>query len=371
MGAIVVSTEDICMDLTLNYSHDEEAATWLLYYPADRVIVPFVMSTVMAFGLLTNLAFLLVVVRVHRMRTATNHYLVQIALSDMAFLIFGAGARIMYFRASPVSSDHRMAGAAGCIVIPFLNSMAYFASLFFTALVTREKYLAVCRPLEHRMLRGRPRIIRLTLSVWCVAVLISATLIPASYLFEPFCIKWPDSWSTKTNLPDIAATCEPLSRNWVWYNNSMQTVPFFLTMFLTITMCITILRNPHFRVAPAQDGKHLGPATARKIRTRHQITLMLVVNGLVCFSLLAPFECSSIAAWLRTLVPHPLLSDDQFNLSTQIVRILAYLQAAINPIVYYIVHPSYRSAFFELFKRSKRLDPNGKTQSTQFCNTVA
>ena len=151
----------------------------------------------------------------------------------------------------------------------------------------------------------------------------------------------------------------------------MQTVPFFLTMFLTITMCITILRNPHFRVTPARDGQHLGPATARKIRTRHQITFMLVVNGLVCFSLLAPFECSSIAAWLRTLVPNPLLSDDQFNLSTQIVRILAYIQAAVNPIVYYVVHPSYRSAFFELFKRSKRFDPNGKTQSTQLCNTVA
>ncbi|XP_038055067.1 thyrotropin-releasing hormone receptor-like [Patiria miniata] len=347
-------------ETSLNYTDDVESARKILYTAEDAVIVPILMSVIVGLGLLTNSIFLLVVIRVHHMRTATNHYLVQIALADIIYLIFGAGEKVVRFAVSPVNVDMKWMGTAGCLLVPLLRSLAYFAVLFFMAFVTREKYLAICKPLKYRAINGGQRVWT-TLTAWGAALLIAASLAPCSSVFSPYCITWPSAW-IPSDLPSLAAQCRPVSEWLNTYNDVMQTFPFFLVMFLTLSMHICIIKTLRVQVA-AQTEDLQGPITARKMQTRRQVTRMLVLNGILFFSLLAPFECCSIASSTRMYTTHQLLTSDQFSLLLQIARTLAYLQAAINPLVYYLLHPRYRKACVETFSR-------GGSTNRQYVNTT-
>ena len=191
MTGFFPSAGQICDPLnSRNYTNDVELAEEQLYTEIDGVIVPILMSIIVAVGLLTNSAFLLSVLRVQHMRTATNHYLVQIAAADMVYLVFGAGGKIVRFAVSPVRWDRRYAGAAGCVLIPFFVSVAYFAALFFMTLVTREKFLAVCKPLQYRAINGGRRV-RMTLATWGLALVVAASLIPSSCVLTLYCLTWP------------------------------------------------------------------------------------------------------------------------------------------------------------------------------------
>ncbi|XP_022084412.1 thyrotropin-releasing hormone receptor-like [Acanthaster planci] len=349
-----------------NFTNDEESAKGQLYSAADSIIVPILMSVIVVVGLLTNSLFLLSVIRVQHMRTATNHYLVQIAVADIMYLVSAAGDKIIRFAASPVRWDRRWSGGAGCVLTPLLVSLGYFAVLFFMTLVTREKYLAVCKPLKYRAINAGRRI-RTTLAAWAVAFLITSSFIPSSCVFTPRCITWPAVWR-RSDLPSVAATCSAVYDWWIIYTDIMQTTPFFLVTLLTLCMYVCIARALRVQVAAQTEGLQ-GPVTARKMQTRRQIIHMLVCNGLLFICLLAPFECVSLVSSIWDYIPHPLLTSEQLWLLSQIARTLAYLQAAINPLVYYMLHPRYRHACLETFSRggtSSRQDVDTKAHRSHF-----
>ena len=75
-------------NLFLNLS-DPSSAVAYEYDRVDIALVTTVYPVTATIGLLTNLAFLVTVLRVKYMRTLTNVYLSSLAISDIMFLLTG------------------------------------------------------------------------------------------------------------------------------------------------------------------------------------------------------------------------------------------------------------------------------------------
>ena len=78
---------------TLVVVDTEEQVELYVYTPLEKIVNTYILPVIMAVGLLTNIAFLFVVARVHRMRTVVNVYLVSLAFADILFL--GASLRLI------------------------------------------------------------------------------------------------------------------------------------------------------------------------------------------------------------------------------------------------------------------------------------
>ena len=67
----------------------ESEALDLLYDIHEKVLTLAVMPSILGIGILGNLTFLIVVVRLQRMRTIVNYYLANLAVCDALFLLCG------------------------------------------------------------------------------------------------------------------------------------------------------------------------------------------------------------------------------------------------------------------------------------------
>ncbi|XP_033631812.1 C-C chemokine receptor type 1-like [Asterias rubens] len=222
-------------DFIENYT-DPTTADRTLYTTGTATIVGILMPCILIFGVVNNLFFLVGVFRVKRMRTVTNHYLVQLAVTDILYLPFAAGERILRFTMSPIVYDKGSEGLIfGCIIIPFFRSLGYFASLFFITLVTLEMFLAICKPIKHMVLNSRGLTLKLTCGVWGSASFFACVLITSFCILEHYCVIWPAA-ETYQHLPTIAASCEPVSQ---WANeahNIIQSAPFYIGLVVDITL---------------------------------------------------------------------------------------------------------------------------------------
>ena len=341
-------------DNTLNFTVESEAIEQL-YDKSSTIWVLYIMPVVLSLGLVSNGTFLLVVCRIRSMWTTTNAYLVNLAISDITFLIFAVSDKIIKHNLSPVFYDETYLGSIGCCVWMFVVDFAYFASLSLVSLVSLEKYYAICTPVKHRLFKsGRARTIRCILSGWFGSLLLASGLIPAHSAYTTLCTIWPKS-EEFFYLPDQISYCGPVSTIAAHIGNGCQTVPFFTGLFFNFSLYFMIIKRLHDRTSP-QDQESLNNSHLNinnRTHVRNQVAKMLVVNGVVFFCCLAPFEILSFSRMISGLTGKRLLEDDMFDSLLQASRTMAYMNAALNPFVYCLCNLRYRRAFMSSFSLVK------------------
>lgn len=327
-----------------NYT-SEEASTFL-YQPGETVLITIVMPIIWAIGAISNSAFIFVVARIRRMRTVTNYYLLNLAVADIMFLCFAVGDKVGRYIASPIYNDQYGLKTAGCVLLNYFVQLSYYGSIFLVTLVTLEKYYAVCRPVQHRLISGRKRTIRTVAAAWLLATAFAASLIPGWVNWTPLCFLWPD-FEKFDSVPNLVGYCLPHSDVFLSIGNGLQTIPFFVVMILNFLMYGLIIRAVNTRVAVREN--QLASSAVRSIQMRNQVVRMLIINGVIFFICLAPYQCSSFAMMITAASENYLLSGDQVEKVMWTGRILSYINSAINPFVFTFVNPRYRHAFFEAF----------------------
>ena len=80
----------------------------------DAVIILFVYPVIILFGLLANFTFLLTIYRVREMRTVTNFYLANLAVSDIMFI---SSTAVSYFYLILVTGGASPRTKIGCILL--------------------------------------------------------------------------------------------------------------------------------------------------------------------------------------------------------------------------------------------------------------
>ena len=143
------------------------------------------------FGLATNLSFLFVAFRVPHMRNITNFYLCNLALADLLYLVTDIVTSIKRYISFPVK--FAVDSVAFCIVQYFVSNACFNASIHLVTLVTFERYLAICHPFKHHLVKGWKRTLKLTAVIWIISGIIGVTTLLTFQGWDHVCVKWPDN----------------------------------------------------------------------------------------------------------------------------------------------------------------------------------
>ncbi len=343
----------VCVDgETLNITN-ASIVSHFLYNDAERILVTIVNPIILFIGLIGNLSFLYVMIRIRRMRTITNIYLTNLAVADICFLTTAVGDKLGRYLASPLAGDQSTIGKPGCLTIyTFMNS-CYFTTLYLITMVTLEKYYAICRPIEHRRIASFKRAGHLVILGWFLSFSIACLLIPSYVQFRTVCFSWPEPFDDE--LPVVFGVCTATDDWVIHYANGLQSIPFFITLSINTFMYYSIIRAMTFR-ARVVPGKARSSSSANNIalnqerlKFRNQVTQMIVIIGSIFFLCVTPYHSASLVLMITGCLDKHVLSITQLETVLLVCRILTYINSAINPYVYNITNSLYRRCFREAF----------------------
>ncbi|KAJ9579513.1 hypothetical protein L9F63_004832, partial [Diploptera punctata] len=130
-----------------------------------------------------------------RMRTVTNYFLVNLSISDLLMSLLNCTFNFIFM----INSDWPF-GAFYCTVNNFVANVTVAASVFTLVAISMDRYMAIVRPLQHRMSRRRARvalvIIWLASGILAVPCLLYSTTMTRRYANAQTRIvcymQWPD-----------------------------------------------------------------------------------------------------------------------------------------------------------------------------------
>lgn len=117
-------------------------------------------------GIPANLFVLAAIVYFRDMRTISNIYIFNLAVADLLFLL---GIPVALFGQS--AHEGWMMGPVMCKLYISGNAVSQFASAVFIAILSFDRYLAVCRPIQSKSFRTTQAAFALSVAAWIMVIL--------------------------------------------------------------------------------------------------------------------------------------------------------------------------------------------------------
>ncbi|KAK6765903.1 hypothetical protein RB195_025676 [Necator americanus] len=135
-----------------------------------RVIVNLVCCLAAVLGIPANLFVLIAIFYFRDMRTISNIYIGNLAAADLLLL---AGTPIIITQS--ITEDWNF-GTAVCRLFITGNGVSQFASAMFIAVLSFDRFLAVCRPTRSSLFRTRRAATAATILTWAIVIVESMPL---------------------------------------------------------------------------------------------------------------------------------------------------------------------------------------------------
>ncbi len=259
-----------------------------IYRPQETVLYTFVTPCIILISFVGNMSFIWTVVRVSTLHTSTFILLCSLALTDL-FTLIGVGINEYNILISPIRS----------VVSPIVYNIGttitlfgFFASVGLVTLVSLERYLAICHPIKHYLIKGTKRTLRLSVIITSSNLALTGIIMtPALLTHSVSCFMWPLDERFK-DYPRQISTALPmfawpqilsLVTNFICLTG--YQVLFIFNCYLYCTILITLRRRKH--------NKKLQISTNFE-RNIQQITKMVIVNGMMYFLYSTLFQVNMI-----------------------------------------------------------------------------
>ena len=322
-----------------------------LFTTYKKLFILLVVPTVVRFGLVGNAALLFVVYRVQDMRTITNFYLSNLAVSDAMLLSNAAFRYIWTYFAQPIDfSWASFPKGYLCALNGLFLYLCYFASVFLVILVTFERYLSICHPLTHRLVEGKSWTARMTVGVWFIS-LVMACLSLDVHETETICIDLPTSdaynvMSSHFIVCRFNTKCSWCFQTLAILDFSQFALALIVSTFMYGRIIYTLTTRFELFQSEYDSDKH---TIAMMFRARNQIARMLILNGTVFFLCLAPYELVYFNLFFHWWAGFTVFDEEKERYILWLGRIAMLFNSAINPILYNVSNRRYRNAFAEAF----------------------
>ena len=294
-----------------------------------KVIVPIIFII----GVLGNAAFFLMLARVKSMRTITNFYLANLAAADLMILIIQTMYHLWNYIYSFVAGAVPYKTNFGCIASFFVYNVFYCASTLLIAVVSCDRYIAICLPLKYRNMKLNKRKLEKasTALLWIVSIIFSSLAVLKLSIAHR-CITWPTD-KRYENFPSVIQACVAPNLFMDILSTFIYILPFFITLIITTINNIRIIKK--LRQPPVGNNEDQA-----KGKINRRICWMLMANSTIFFCCLAPNIYHHIWVIIR--------NSEDYNLFHS-TFILAMVNSAINPFLYGVASPSYRRGFLKAF----------------------
>ncbi|XP_041107522.1 mu-type opioid receptor-like isoform X2 [Polyodon spathula] len=283
------------------------------------VIITALYSTVCVVGLVGNVLVMYVIIRYTKMKTATNIYILNLALAD------ALATSTLPFQSVNYLMGTWPFGAMLCKIVMSIDYYNMFTSIFTLTTMSVDRYIAVCHPVKALDFRTPRNAKIINVCSWILSsaiglpVMIMATTTNDSYGKYFFCIlKFPHP-------------------SWYW-ENLLKICVFifaFIMPVLIITVCygLMILRLKSVRMLSGSKEKD------RNLRRITRMVLVVVAVFIVCWT---PIHIFVIIQALVT-VPNSLFQ----SVTWHICIALGYTNSCLNPVLYAFLDKNFKRCFQE------------------------
>ncbi|OXB74315.1 UNVERIFIED_CONTAM: hypothetical protein H355_006844 [Colinus virginianus] len=282
------------------------------------VVIQCIYALVCLLGLLGNSLVIFVILRYTKMKTATNIYLLNLAIADELFMLS------IPFVATSAALHHWPFGRALCRTVLGVDGLNMFTSVFCLTVLSLDRYIAVVHPLRAATYR-RPRVAKMVNgAVWLLSLLVASPI--------------PIFAGTAVTRDGQAVACNLLWPSPAWsaafvvYTTLLGFLLPVLAMGLCYLLIVGKMRAVAQRVGWQQRRRSEGKLT--------RLVLMVVAMFVVCWM---PFY---VVQLVNLLLPGRL--DATVN---NACLILSYSNSCANPILYGFLSENFRHSFHGVLRR--------------------
>ncbi|XP_073935169.1 neuropeptide FF receptor 1 [Castor canadensis] len=329
-GSNAEATLAVNLTFSSYYQHSSPVAAMFIVAYGVIFLLCMVGNTLVCFTVLRN----------RHMRTVTNMFILNLAVSDLLVGIFCMPTTLVDNLITGWPFDN-----ATCKMSGLVQGMSVSASVFTLVAIAVERFRCIVHPFREKLTLRKAL---LTIAViWALALLILC----------PSAVTLTVTREEHHFLVDARNRSYPLYSCWeAWPEQGMRKVYtavlfthiYLAPLALMVVMYARIARKLCKAAGPARDGDEAvaegGRAARRKVRVVH----MLVMVALF-------FTLSWLPLWaLLLLIDYGQLSEPQLHLVTvyafPFAHWLAFFNSSANPIIYGYFNENFRRGFQAAFR---------------------
>ena len=320
----------------------------------NQIFITIVMPIVTFIGVSSNVAFLFVLSRVKEMQNVTSFYLANLAIADVSYLMTVTVCHMWrYFAFSPIQnsglSNVPWKSLLGCYLPYIMIYTSYFASVFFIALVSIERYFSICHALRHRSMNSKKRAAALVFGAWFLAFVFT-TFFMTPVSITQLCYALPDGQTLISTY------------NCIWFCDSCITTIVIIDI-IQYAFALTTTSVLYTLIVLQVVNRNIGQRNTTS-SMKYVVMRMVITTTVIFFICLFPFQIINIQEVILRLGGGWFMSLQTFSLLVGISGVTSLVNAALNPIVYSLTNSTYRKAFFNTFRlKPKEQDTNDVPQS--------
>uniref|UniRef100_A0A8D0EI86 G-protein coupled receptors family 1 profile domain-containing protein n=1 Tax=Strix occidentalis caurina TaxID=311401 RepID=A0A8D0EI86_STROC len=284
-------------------------------------LLPPLYSLVVIFGLTGNMLVVLILVKYKRLKSMTDIYLLNLAISDLLFVFS------LPFWAYYAVHDW-IFGEALCRILSGVYLLGFYSGIFFIILLTLDRYLAIVHAVFALKARTVTYGILASVATWVVAILISV----------------PGIVFHKTQKENSRYTCSahyPSDQRNVW------------KQFLTLKMNILGLVIPMFIMICSYTYSQILITLLRCRNEKKQKAVRLIfVIMIFYFIFWTPFHISSFLYTFQTslFIPNCEIKG-HLEKAIQVTETISMIHCCINPVIYAFVGEKFRKYLHSFFRK--------------------
>ncbi|XP_004687190.1 PREDICTED: somatostatin receptor type 4 [Condylura cristata] len=278
---------------------------------AGMVTIQCIYALVCLLGLVGNALVIFVILRYAKMKTATNIYLLNLAIADELFMLS------VPFVASSAALRHWPFGSVLCRAVLGVDGLNMFTSVFCLTVLSVDRYVAVVHPLRAATYR-RPSVAKLiNVGVWLASLLVT---LPIAIFAD-----------TRPARGGQAVVC-----NLHWPHPAWSAVFVVYTFLLGFLLPVLAIGLCYLLIVGKMRAVALRAGWQQRRRSEKKITrlvLMVVAVFVLCWM---PFYVVQLLNLFVTSL------DATVN---HVSLILSYANSCANPILYGFLSDNFRRSF--------------------------
>lgn len=290
-------------------------------------------AVIITLSLTGNVVVVTAIYRKRRMRTVTNLFIGNLAVSDLLITFLGMPNMItqLYLR------DKWIFGAVICKIVVFFQSVSVASSVLTLLAITWDRFWAIVFPLRLRLSKGMAK--GLVFMIW---VLSCATMAP--FLYAQTVVVGPGGYEICIERWEPAFDGLKTAKDY--------TVVLFVTLYVVPLLVMSalysvILRKLWMRKVP---GTHVNSNELKRRDSKRKIVKMLMTVTLsfaVCWLPLYVYQFIAFFAW--EIIP----CFDSNYVFYFVSLFFGHANSALNPFLYVLFHKRYRDEFKAAFMCKK------------------
>ena len=327
---------------TIDWENSTSSLYYYIYYPNEWIVFYIILPMLIFVGLAGNISFIFTVTQVPTLQTSTYIYLVSLSFMDLLTITVRFIRTIVPYFTRQVRWTVSTSSIYDALT-SVLSIFCYSASIGFIFLVTLERYLAICHPMKHYLLKSTRRTYKLIFSVYILSIGISistlTTWLDMNFKVITICFVWPISERFSSFPKQIAITAYLTSyKPYYQFLNIAYFLYYMILSTFTCFMLVKILISLKKRRSNATLN-----ISSKLDQDLRQIGAMIVANGIVyllCFSVVLLYQLFNVLH----VFGYNMFGDKEYHfiIWNYIVAFIVVVNAITNPIIYATCNRNYR-----------------------------